>query len=326
MTHELSAVPAETANDDLLRPVLAAAPGEERRQAIAALLQEEAYGRIEKILAHRFRQSRLPADHLEDVRHEVIVRLVNRLNALTPDSGGIASFRDYVATVAFNAFADFAGREYPLRTRLRNRVKSVLAADGGFAVWEGVSGPVCGLSQWKGQPAVPGAIAEPFENLAAALHRMFAQSGGPLAVEDVVTALAAAAGIPRDEQPVPLTAEAAVTASDPARGLEDRQYLAQLWTEIRELPLRQRVALLLHARDTSGESVSRLLPLAGIASITAIANALEMRPEALAALWPRLPLDDLSIAVTLDLTRQQIINLRQSARNRLMRRMGRRGQ
>jgi hypothetical protein len=325
MTNAPTLVPAETANDVLLAAVLAAAPGEERRQAIGALLQEEAYGRIEKILARRFRQSRLPPDHADDIRHEVVVRLMNRLNALTAEGDAIASFRDYVAAVTFNAFSDFAGRAYPLRTRLRNRVKSVLTTHADFAVWEWASGSVCGLARWSGQPPVPSVDAAPFEDIAEALHRMFRQSGGPLAVEDVVTALAAAAGIPSEEQPMPLTESAAVTTSDPARGLEDRQYLARLWAEIRELPLRQRVALLMHARDTSGESVTRLLPLAGIASITAIAAALEMRPEALAALWPRLPLDDLSIALTLDLTRQQIINLRQSARNRLTRKMGRRG-
>ena len=43
-------------------------------------------------------------------------------------------------------------------------------------------------------------------------------------------------------------------------------------------------------------------------------------PE-LAALWPDLPLEDAAIAERLGLTRQQVINLRKSARARLGRRM-----
>jgi hypothetical protein len=40
-----------------------------------------------------------------------------------------------------------------------------------------------------------------------------------------------------------------------------------------------------------------------------------------AELWPQLPLDDATIAGLLNLTRQQVINLRKSARERLARRL-----
>jgi hypothetical protein len=40
----------------------------------------------------------------------------------------------------------------------------------------------------------------------------------------------------------------------------------------------------------------------------------------LSALWDQLPLDDLSIAARLGVTRQQVINLRKAARARLARR------
>jgi hypothetical protein len=51
-----------------------------------------------------------------------------------------------------------------------------------------------------------------------------------------------------------------------------------------------------------------------------LAVALEMPPKVLAQLWNDLPLDDLAIASRLGLTRQQVINLRKSARARLARR------
>jgi hypothetical protein len=82
------------------------------------------------------------------------------------------------------------------------------------------------------------------------------------------------------------------------------------------------VALLLNLRDQIGDSALRLLPSSGIATIRQIAGALEMQPEALAGLWRQLPIDDLQIAGMLSLTRQQIVNLRKSARDRLVRRMG----
>jgi hypothetical protein len=78
----------------------------------------------------------------------------------------------------------------------------------------------------------------------------------------------------------------------------------------------------LNLRDHIGDSALRFLPAMGIASIRQIAAAIGMPPEALAAIWRQLPLNDRQVAETLSLTRQQIVNLRKSARDRLIRRMG----
>ena len=86
------------------------------------------------------------------------------------------------------------------------------------------------------------------------------------------------------------------------------------------MPVRQRMALLLNLRDEGG-GVAGLLPITGIATVRQIAAALEMADEDFAGLWPRLPLDDASIAGLLGVTRQQVINLRKCARERLARRM-----
>jgi hypothetical protein len=61
-------------------------------------------------------------------------------------------------------------------------------------------------------------------------------------------------------------------------------------------------------------------PALGVASMRQIAAALEMPAEELAGLWGRMPLSDLEIAARLGLQRQQIINLRKAARQRLARR------
>jgi hypothetical protein len=129
----------------------------------------------------------------------------------------------------------------------------------------------------------------------------------------------ATGGFARQEE---FEAAAAIPVSNLADQMDQRAWLAHLWTEIVELPRNQRMALLLNLRDHLGDSALRFLPAMGIASIRQISVALEMPPESLAALWRQLPIDDLQIAGLLSLTRQQVVNLRKSARDRLLRRMG----
>jgi hypothetical protein len=95
-----------------------------------------------------------------------------------------------------------------------------------------------------------------------------------------------------------------------------------LWSEILELPVRQRVALLLNLRDVTGDGVLWALPVTGIASLREIAAALDIAPLDMAAMWKGLPLDDQTIAARLGCTRQQVINLRMAARRRLTNRLG----
>jgi hypothetical protein len=76
------------------------------------------------------------------------------------------------------------------------------------------------------------------------------------------------------------------------------------------------------AESASGAKCAlELFPLTGVASIRAIASVLEIPAEEFAEIWNMLPLDDLAIAERLQVTRQQVINLRKSARKRLERRM-----
>jgi hypothetical protein len=90
-----------------------------------------------------------------------------------------------------------------------------------------------------------------------------------------------------------------------------KEYLDWLWREIKSLSDRQRRAFLFHS------DVLQELELLGIASIRVIAGPLNLTAQELAELWNRLPLDDLAIAKMLDCTRQQVINLRRVARDKL---------
>jgi hypothetical protein len=103
--------------------------------------------------------------------------------------------------------------------------------------------------------------------------------------------------------------------------VEKRVFLQRLWDEAQQLPLQQRVALLLKLSDTEGGGCVALFLALGIATLDQLAEALEMSAEGLAEMWNEMPLEDANIAELLRLTRQQVINARKSARERLARRL-----
>ena len=84
---------------------------------------------------------------------------------------------------------------------------------------------------------------------------------------------------------------------------------------------RQAAALLLNLRDASGRGVIELLFALELAQHDQIAVALGWTQAELSVLWERLPIEDNEIAELLGATRQQVINLRKVARERLERRM-----
>ena len=69
-----------------------------------------------------------------------------------------------------------------------------------------------------------------------------------------------------------------------------------------------------------GLAVIMQFPLHGVATIADIAGAVGIPLKEFAALWPELPLRDEEIARLLEITPQQVINLRQSARRHLAKR------
>ena len=109
--------------------------------------------------------------------------------------------------------------------------------------------------------------------------------------------------------------------SDLLDRLEQAAFLKTLWDEIGRLPLRHRAALLLNLRNSEGDGLISLLPLTRVATVRQIAENLEFPVEEFARIWNDLPWDDRAIADHLKLTRQQVINLRQSARATLRRRL-----
>lgn len=311
--------------DPILAPLLAPGDGAARDEALAELLTRHADPVIRRGLRHRFGGAQSP--EIEDIRGSVIVRLLNRLQRVeAAEEDSIVSFADYVAMVTYNTIDDYARRRNPQRTLLGNRLRYVLTHDARFALWRRDRDLVCGLAAWSGERAqtIPLDAHDADERaLGDSLARLFARAAAPVDFHDVVQAFAVAAGL--NEIPAAIADVELVDASPSAYDhLAARQSADALWLEIRELPLRQRIALLLGARDSAGQSAVSMFPATGVATISQIAAAVEIAEEELRAMWNDLPLDDNTIAARLGGTRQQIINLRKSARDRLARRLRRR--
>jgi DNA-directed RNA polymerase specialized sigma24 family protein len=321
-------------NDSYLADLLGATDEATRERLLREIVTRES-PTVERLLRAETARAGVPAisDAVPDLVHEAIMRLLRKLRRLIedPEAEPIGRFRDYVGTVAFNVLRDYEQRVDPMRSRLTHRVRYVVTHTPTLALW-GTDRPLCGHAAWAGGtgtvpvaplPPVAATAIEDARQLRAIIQEVVLASGGPVEMRELVAVLAQAASLP--SHPFVPTSALATRGleSDPLAALESRQYLARLWKEIGDLPPRQRLGLLLQLRLDDGESVARMLPALGIADVRSLAATLGMELEQLLAIWHELPLGDQRIASMLGLTRQQVINLRKSARDRLARHMGR---
>jgi RNA polymerase sigma factor (sigma-70 family) len=313
---------------ELLRAYLDARDAVQEDELLAALVFDNASPVIRRTVGRRLMTS--PEQDREDVAGDVILDLVSRLKRLKQAGGApIERFTAYVAVTAHNACDQYLRHRYPQRHRLKNRLRYLLTKTPRFALWEDDErGWVCGRAAWRERPPVPldpelvsrlGARDRPPPQILADL---FEHAGGPVEF-DALTALFALFWGVRDATSSLELVEHAVAASEPAADalLVQKQSLERLWSEIEDLPAAQRAALLLNLRDATGGSAVWVLPAAGIASMRRVAEMVGIAGEEFAGLWARLPLSDIDIGERLGVARQQVINLRQAARQRLGRRL-----
>jgi RNA polymerase sigma factor (sigma-70 family) len=327
--------------DARLTPLFQAASEAEITRAIEELLGGELSAVTRDVVRRELNHSPAGAAYIEDVLADVRLRLMRKLGRLRdePDAP-IQNLLAYASVVAENACHAFLRLQYPDRTRFRNRVRYAVAHHPSTSLVRDAGIWRCQTRQVRRAPESGAAQQlldsparwladrriDPAQPLPALLAAVLDQCDRPVELDRLVDALAAALGI-ADSQPLGGAADRAPAREvvDPAPTvsdvLEQRQALLRVWTEIVELPVRQRAALLLNLRDPEGGAVLHMLPGTGVVSPAGIAAALEIDEHVLDTLWDRLPLDDLSIAAQLGLTRQQVINLRKSARARLARRL-----
>ena len=323
------------------------------------LLTQHAEPVIRPIIKHKLRTYASPtgygyqAQDANDLHGEIVLELLTRLHKCkaAPTAHAIEDFRKYTAVTAYHACAEYLRRHYPQRSRLRHRLRRLLSTQAGLALWQNAQGEwLAGFAAWQAEnrpvvrneryqqlshdPPAANRAALPGQDVqrlhpGTVVAALFDWVGGPLELDDLMAALAVLWGV-RDEvesldAPSVESAAPASQLADPrvdvANEVTQRLYLQRVWEEVCQLPAPQRLALLLNLRDGTGVCVTALLPIAGIASIRQIAVVLELPPEEFYRLWGDLPLEDAKIAELLGMTRQQVINLRKSARERLGRRM-----
>ncbi len=328
LTEYIILIASMQAGAELIRGYLETTDSVREEELLSALLFEQAAPLIRKTVWRRLMTS--PEPDREDVAGEVMVELTSRLQRLkAEDAAPIERFEAYVVVAAHNACDQYLRQRYPQRHRLKNRLRYLLSKLPNLALWEDMErGWVCGRAAWKDRAPVPvspelssklGSRDRPPEEV---LTAVFDQTGGPVDFDGLTSLLAVFWGV-RDSVTPLETVEHVVASKDPGIDvlLAQKQSVARLWSEIEDLPPAQRAALLLNLREPSGAAAAWLLPAGGIASVRRIAELVGIPAEEFADLWGRLPLSDLEIAAKLGVGRQQVINLRQAARQRLGRRL-----
>jgi len=284
---------------------------------------------IRSIVAYKLGGSAETIQDIDDVCADVVLALLARLDDLRSKRASFdGDFFAYVAVSSYNACSSYFRNRFPERERIKNRLRYLLKPSRGFDLWqENKREWYCGFAAWRGarsgrDPAprslwgddLPASAENPVQLLAA----VFDRAGAPVRFEelvDVATELWAA----QVQKPAG-DAEPLSRASHDAE-VDSTAMVARIWQEIVALPLGQRQALLLNLRGENSGCAIALFPTMGVASLQQIASALEIPIEEFARLWNVLPLEDAAIAQRLGITRQQVINLRKSARRRLERRM-----
>jgi DNA-directed RNA polymerase specialized sigma24 family protein len=336
-------------NDDLLAPWLQTlrTRGDEAAAAeLEGLIEAHIEPVIKGVIRFKLRLDSSARADEADLAQEALTQWLAELRKLgaRPDERSISDARGLAATIAYRVCYGWLRRQSPRRRSLSNRLQYALTRQAGLALWtDRRNFSVAGFEVWRGQAQAPSGKLRQLpddEKFLALISRTSAERqgaklndllaaifdyvGGPVAFDDLVGLVAALLRV-KDEPSASTEEETGgveiASGADVAWQVEKRIFLERLWQEVRELPRAQRAALLLNLREADGRGCLALFPATGVASLQQIADALEFPAERFAELWPRLPLDDATIAGLLELTRQQVINLRKSARERLARRL-----
>lgn len=299
---------------------------------------------VEQVIVSIVRFKLRVGDEADDVCQDVRLQLLERLR----ETGELpsAELRSLAATIAWRVCAAEMRQRNPHFHALKNRIQYVLTRQAGLACWRESDKPVAGFSAWqrRRKPLPPGKL----RSLVA--ERQFAWRVGALAdaqgrdLVELLTALLNLAATSVELNELVGVAGELLQLREPkleslqsneddgfvdlpgndadvSHLVEQRIYLQHLWAELQLLPPNQRAALLLNLRDAEGRGCIALFLVTGIATLRQLAGAMELSAERFAAIWNDLPLDDQTIAELLGLQRQQIINARKSARERLARRL-----
>ncbi len=325
--------------DSCLVSFLTASSDDDAWRELEVLLGGDIGARLRDTVTRHLTRSRRMTDHVDDVVGELRVKLTQKLWSLRAGIGEpIENFHAYCATASERACYAFLRRQFPERTRLRNRLRYAVTHHSAIALEEDSQGiwkcrsittrvaPRAGSAQGLVDSPQRYALDHGIDrdaSLPDLVSGLLATCDEAVEFDRLVEVVAALLGVsdaPHSTHPLERIVDPALPVS---AVLEQRASLDEVWKELAALPVRQRSALLLNLRDPDGGATLQLFPATAVVTMAGIAAALEIPETELSRLWADLPLDDLTIAARLGATRQQVINLRKSARARLARRLGR---
>lgn len=332
---------AEKATAESVAALFDAYLAEKSPEKAESLLGELVIAQVEpharRIVSYRLR--RHSAEHhnqIEDVTSEAVVAfLLHAADLRNGRAAPVGNLNAFVATLAARACNDYFRRAHPAFHSLRNKLRYLFERypdlsrwrDPGSGIW------LCGLTAWqtpgrKGRNPV--ADMERLDRLdmsASNLHpadqlaNIFERVNAPIPFNNLALLMARLWNV-RDGAVVTDEEKEIVDSNCPVDvTLAQKQWLATLWKLIGELTRNQRAALLLNLRGSDGSCGASLLVSTGVATIRQIAGAAGISDVEFARIWEKLPLSDLEIAGLLSLTRQQVINLRKYAREKLSRQL-----
>jgi len=283
----------------------------------------------------------------EDLYHDVITRLIARLNELraAPHEDTIDSFRQYVARVAANACHDYLRAKSPARSRLKNNLRDLLDRHPEFSRWKDEANEyLCGFAAWRNRElsqessknlrqlqerpeafkgkVIPGEDVRRLP-LTRVVAEIFNWVEGPVKLDplmEILVVLLEVKDHPVESLDTHDTYPDRRFTDSPFRcetRLEGRETLHQLWEEIRRLPPNQRDTFCLGFADENGDDLFSLLINAQVVTLPQLAEELGLTHERLFTLWKALPMGNEALTVELGATRAQINKWRYRALRQL---------
>jgi len=329
---QIRSVAATRAADLLDRYLSDHGPGAADR--LGELVEDFVSPHARRVVGSRlYRHGTAHEGQVEDVTSDAVVSFILYAEELHQGRGTpIGNLEAFVAMLAARASNSYLRVAYPAFHGHRNRLRYLFEKYSDLARWveAGSEAWVCGLAEWRSARGPRHMALDDVERTAGLewmqgsqqhradqLVRLFKLVGRPMLFNDLAVLTARLWDVHELDATLPEGQEFAGSDTPLDTAFDRKQRIGALWSRICDLALNQRVALLLNLKGPDGSCGASLLVATGAASIRQIAQAVEMPPAKFAELWGKLPLEDLEIAAMLNLTRQQVINLRKCARAKL---------
>jgi RNA polymerase sigma factor (sigma-70 family) len=287
----------------------------------------------------------------EDLYHEIIARLLQRLNdwIAHPDDHPINNYRNLVITITVNACNDYLRGKSPARARLKNSLRDLLLRHRDFKTWKGENRKqLCGFSYWNGQSISSEAserLRQLLENpqacqsdlsikenvqsvpLPILVAGIFKWVDSPIEMDALTELLALLLDV--KEHPVESIEQSNEkfgrefedsTIRNDLR-LQGKETLKKLWGEIKQLPHEHRDVICLSLEDENGYDLWSILLTAEAITLPQLAADLGLSIKQVVNLWEQTPMDSPTLARHLGTTRSQVNKWRFRAMRRLRERM-----